>query len=419
LGSFGIMHGFYEWGEVFIPLQTKISGEQYTTIFTILQMLFLTISFSFLFQFGIELLRPFSTRLRWIRLVPLFVFLVWLIGPFIIGFSLIPDLTEWTSLANACSRYMLCLPGSVISAIGLIRQQRRQIKPMRIPHIDKWMRVAAGAFAAYSVFSGMIVPKTSFFPATIINADSFIHVMILPAYVFRSIIGITLLIAITRSLEIFNIETDVMIRNMEEAQVVANEHEHIARDLHDGALQQVYASGLLAKSLLKHVASDQQAEVKRLIDTINQAISQLREFLPQHRSELSSVDLIGAISPKIEEARRYIRIDTHWEGDPIPPLSIDQTRHFSAFLGEALSNAIRHAKSEKIEISINYQNNMLILEIRDFGQGISLSAEQGFGLKNMGERAKLLSGELTLSSEDQKGTTVLLKMPLKEAANEH
>lgn len=419
LGAFGISHAFYEWGEVFIPLQIESEGPQLATVLTIIQIILLAISFSALFQFGIEMLRPFSPRWRWIRLVPFAVFILWLVGPFMIGFSLIPDLYKWDAFATANAHYFICAPGSLFSVIGLIHQQRAQIKPMKLPHIDNVIRVAAGSLAAYGVLSGLIVPKTFFFPATIINHETFASVMFFPPYVYRSIAGVLLLVSIARSLEIFNIETDVMIRNMEEVQVVAYERERIARDLHDGALQQVYAAGLLAQSLKRHISTDRQKEVDRLIDTINQAIDQLREFLPKPQPDIKFVDLIGAISPKIDEAKRYTRIDTTWDITEIPALSVEQTRHVTALLSEAISNAIRHSKSEKIKISISYQNSHLVMEIRDFGKGISPSAEQGFGLKNMRDRAKLLGAEFSIESEDAKGTTVKLDMPLGVGTNEH
>lgn len=419
LGGFGLTHAFYEWGEVFIPLQIQLEGAQYTAALTLIQLVFLALSFCALFQFGIEMLRPFSPRWRWVRLLPFALFIIWLVGPYMIGFSLIPDLQDWESFAIANARYFICAPACIISVIGLIHQQRTQIKPMKLPHIDSMIRVAAGALAAYGVLSGLIVTKTFFFPATIINDDSFTSVMIFPPYVYRSITGVLLLIAIVRSLEIFNIETDSLIRNIEEIQVIANESERIARDLHDGALQQVYAAGLLAQSLKRHVLPDQHQEADRLVETINQAITQLRAFLPQKPPDLKLVDLIGAITPKIEDARRYMHVDTFWDNDKIPSLSIEQTRHVTALLSEAISNAIRHAKTERIEITLNYQNNRLTMEIRDFGKGISAAAEQGFGLKNMRDRARLLGAEFSIASEKSKGTVVTLDMPVEESVNEH
>jgi signal transduction histidine kinase len=418
LGAFGMIHGFFEWGDVFIPLQVQKLGSQYFTVFVLVQLIILAFSYFALFQFGIELLRPFNPRLSWVRFIPLGMFLLWLTGPFIIGFSFINDFTEWSTFSNVMARYLLCVPGSIFSVIGLIHQQRLQIKPLKLPQIDNVVRIGAGTLATYGVLSGLIVPKSFIFPSTVLNYENFTRVMLMPPAVYRSIIGIVLLIAIIRSLDIFDLETNAMIQKMEEAQVVANEKEHMARDLHDGALQQVYAAGLLAESLKKHVPSDQATEVDHLIGTINEAINQLRDFLPQQRLDVKKVDLAEALMPKIEEARRHIRIDTLWQRHKLPSLSIEQTRHVAALMSEAISNVIRHAKSDHIEISLNYQENRLVMEIRDFGEGIPTFAEQGYGLKNMRDRAKLLGATLNIRTEIEKGTTVIMDMPLEESTDE-
>lgn len=149
LGGFGLLTAVYEWGNVFIPLHGQVQGVQNLTVFIILQQLILGLSLSSLFQFGIELLRPFSTQFRWVRLVPTFVIFVWLFGPFIIGFSLIPNLADWVSFTAGTAARFICIPASVIATVGLIHQQRRQIKPMKLPFMDVMTRIAAGGLAAY------------------------------------------------------------------------------------------------------------------------------------------------------------------------------------------------------------------------------------------------------------------------------
>lgn len=418
-GAFGIVHASFEWGYFMSPIFLEIVGQQYYTVMVLIQQVLIAVAFFLLFQFGIELFRPFKPHLRWIRLVPTIIFFCWLIGPYVLGFTFIPKIEDWIPFAEACARYFICVPGSIVAVSGLIHQQRLQIKPLKLPIIDNVIRAAAGTLSTFGVLSGLIVPKSFFFPTTIVNYQTFEKVMLAPPFVYRSITGVLLFVLIIRALEVFDLETNDLIRKMEEVQVVANERERIARDLHDGALQQVYASGLLAQSLKKHVSANQQQEVNQLVVTINQAISQLREFLPHEKHEFTTVDLIGALTPKIDEARHYIHIDTFWSENKLPSLSIDQTRHVAALLSEAISNAIRHAKSETMAVSIDYHDNHLILEVQDFGKGISSSTEQGFGLQNMRDRARLLGAEFSIHSELTKGTVVRLDMPVKEEIDEH
>lgn len=415
LGGFGLLTAVYEWGNVFIPLFGQLQGVQNLTVFLILQQLILALSLGSLFQFGIELLRPFSTRYRWVRLMPTFVLLVWLFGPFIIGFSLIPKFSDWISFTAGTAARFICIPASVVSTVGLIHQQRRQIKPMKLPFMDVMTRIAAGGLAAYGLFGGVFGPKSFLKPGVLLSDVSFIKTVGLDPHLFLAIAGLVLFYSFTRLVEIFDIETEVMVKNMEQEQVIANERERIARDLHDGALQQVYASGLLAQSLKKRAKPENIVEVDRLINTINQAIQQLRDFLPRKRGEVTTVDLVGALQPKIEEAKQYVQVKATWETENLPPLSIDQARHLAAFLNEAMSNVIRHSKSTEMDVKIKYLENLLTIDVRDYGEGISPAAEQGYGLRNMRERAKLLGAELTIDSEHHEGTTVRLELLVKEA----
>jgi signal transduction histidine kinase len=413
LAAFGILHGLYEWGDIFIPIQLGHLGSPFISILDFIHHIDLALSFLALFQFGIELMRPFPPKWKWLRAVPTAVLLIWAIGPFGLGFIFSTDINNWHGFANAMTRYMLCIPGCIISAIGLFRQVRQQIDPMKLPHIGRTLKVAAGAILAYGVFAGVIVPKALIFPASVINVDTFTKIFIAPPPVFRSIAGFVLLIAMISALEVFNIETDHLIRMMEERQVISNEREHIARDLHDGALQQVYAAGLLAQSLKNHLKGEKKEEVNQLILTINQAIERLRSFLPQTQAEIASVDLAAALFPVIEEARRNISIDTLWDSLELPSLSPDQTRHLTAFVSEALSNVIRHAKSDKVEVRLFLLETHLMLQVRDFGKGISPSADPGFGLRSMRDRARLLGATLKFDTEQGKGTTVTLDLPME------
>jgi signal transduction histidine kinase len=414
LAGFGFLHGFNEWGDVFIPIQSQFLGSPIIAFLNSIQHFILAASFALLFQFGIELLRPLAEKWRWLRLLPAALFLVWLAGPFWVGLVLIQDVNQWHILVNVLARYMLCLPGGLVAAYGLLRQTRVQIAPLGLPRIGRTLKIAAGALAAYGILGGLIVPNFTIFPANVINSESFTALFIAPPPLFRSLAGLVLVVAVISALEVFDIETDRMIRQMEESQVIAIERERIARDLHDGALQQVYAAGLLAQSLGRQTRGPLKEGVNRLVLTINQSIDQLRAFLPQLRPEPKSAELIAALEPVIEEARRATTIDTYWETPTPPVLLPEQIGHLVAFTREAISNAIRHAETPSIEVRLVSADGHLRLSVRDFGRGLPASPDAGYGLRNMRDRARLLGAELKFESIRGKGTTVVVDLPMEE-----
>ncbi|MEJ2601296.1 MAG: ATP-binding protein, partial [Anaerolineales bacterium] len=72
---------------------------------------------------------------------------------------------------------------------------------------------------------------------------------------------------------------------------------------------------------------------------------------------------------------------------------------------------VRHAGARQVKISAQQIENTLRLTIQDDGTGLSEDRQNGYGLRNMDERARLLGGQLNLQSEGSKGTRVTLEIP--------
>ena len=67
LAGFGITHAFNEWGYIFVPLQAVDLPSNLAMIVYLAHLLLLAVSFFFLFQFGMELIRPMFPRRWWLR----------------------------------------------------------------------------------------------------------------------------------------------------------------------------------------------------------------------------------------------------------------------------------------------------------------------------------------------------------------
>jgi len=70
LAGFGFLHGFNEWGDLFLPIQQPFLAPPFYDLLRTIQLILLATSFASLFQFGIELMRPLPNHWRWIRFVP-------------------------------------------------------------------------------------------------------------------------------------------------------------------------------------------------------------------------------------------------------------------------------------------------------------------------------------------------------------
>jgi signal transduction histidine kinase len=83
---------------------------------------------------------------------------------------------------------------------------------------------------------------------------------------------------------------------------------------------------------------------------------------------------------------------------------------------EAISNALRHAKSTAISVNLRSDPQNLILKVKDDGIGITTEAEtrEGFGFASMRARVKKLNGTLDIRTAPCRGTSIIVRVPLKQ-----
>jgi signal transduction histidine kinase len=418
LAAFGFVHAFNEWGDLFIPIQSAYASLMTIDFLHRVHLLLLAVSYAFLFEFGVTLLKPLGLA-RWIHGIPTVLLAIWF---FVVYFPLpvwLPDFHTWHNTSDALARYFLGFPGALLSAYALRKHTMQRIAPLNVPHIVKMLRFAGVMLAFYSVFGGLITPPVHFFPGNIFNNVNFEAAFAAPPPVFRSVIGLGLAIAIIRALEVFDVETARMIESIEQQQILSTERNRIARDLHDGAIQKVYTAGLLIESAHKQVKARNEALASRLMKAevvLNDAISDLRHSLGELRSTPLLESFPSALRKLAEDPRYHSLVDVSLDlelpvGETLSPVRAD---HVLAVIHEALSNSVRHARAKEVKISAHKQGNSLLVEVVDDGTGLPKQIEAGYGLRNMRDRARLLGGELEVSSLNGKGTMVRLEIPWKD-----
>ena len=87
---------------------------------------------------------------------------------------------------------------------------------------------------------------------------------------------------------------------------------------------------------------------------------------------------------------------------------------------EAMTNACRHSKSEKVHVKLTQKGDDVTLEVRDWGIGFDQDTvqENRFGLEGIRERCRILGGELSIKSKPGEGTVVRVTFPVLEATDE-
>ena len=191
---------------------------------------------------------------------------------------------------------------------------------------------------------------------------------------------------------------------------VADERRRIARDLHDGLAQEI----AFIASQSRYLADRSGDDHLELIATSAQRALDDSRFVIGALTRVSGQPLGMSIAMQAQEfARRWgvaVRLQIQEDVDVAP----EKEQAILKIVGEALSNAARHAHASHVDICLGDRDGRLRVAVRDDGRGFDAEAERvaahGFGLRSMRERAQLVGGDLWLESQPGRGTRVELAL---------
>nr|MBN1229852.1 GAF domain-containing protein [Anaerolineae bacterium] len=207
---------------------------------------------------------------------------------------------------------------------------------------------------------------------------------------------------------------------------ILEERERIGMDLHDGIIQAIYAVGLTLEHLDFLIDEDSETAHARLSDAIsnlNYIIKDIRNYildlLPQR---FEGTNLSAVLSRLVREFQLNTLASVNLEYHPSVNGQLDATVSMAALhiTQEALANAAKHAAATHVDVTINIEDRMLVVGIKDNGRGFEIAETEeriGHGLSNMQMRARSAGGQLHVSSMPGKGTEVMAYLPIRGAAS--
>ena len=194
-----------------------------------------------------------------------------------------------------------------------------------------------------------------------------------------------------------------------------DERERIAKELHDGIIQSLFAVGMnLQSTALMSGSPETSARVDRAVEELDRVIRDLRNYIFGLRPGiLADRQLNQALEALGEEVSSTSRIPIAVEVDGALSATLSSRSHEIVQLTrEALSNIARHSRSEARSGSPEPPRANAILAIEDDGTGFDARASSsGNGLRNMRERVVAIGGTLRISSSSGKGTSVRFTFP--------
>jgi len=203
------------------------------------------------------------------------------------------------------------------------------------------------------------------------------------------------------------------------AALLAQERERlrIARALHDEAGQTLTAVALEIERAATQASEPERERMLGLAAELHSTLDEIRRITRELRPEaLDDLGLINALIALSSRAARQgdLQIERHFS--ELPEISKELELVIYRVAQEALTNVLRHAQASRCVLELQSSGEEIQLEVRDNGRGMPQRLDgTTIGLEGMRERASLARGSLVISSEPEGGTTVSLRVPVRES----
>jgi signal transduction histidine kinase/ligand-binding sensor domain-containing protein len=198
------------------------------------------------------------------------------------------------------------------------------------------------------------------------------------------------------------------------------ERKRISRDLHDDVGTKLSALKLFLSSLKVNVDKKEYGKAEVLASNsdqlINETIKDVREMLlnlsPGILEEFGFTTAIEGLVAKINQAGTiYFELSVFGFNGI---LKKEYELSLYRITQELINNVLKHSGAKNVSLQIGYRDEKFIIMVEDDGRGFNLDKHKnGYGLKNLDARTKLLNGTMNIDSKLGKGTCVSIEVPYK------
>ncbi len=425
LAAFGFLHSATSWLEL---AQQLFRGDGLADFIAPLPTALLALHSAALAQFGANVVGDLAPQYRWVRSLPLVLFL-WASIPALVLISSDGSLARGLVTAEAMVRYILYLPAALLSALAFYLQGRVPSFD-RLANLRRDYRFAAVTFALYALGGGALVPTSILLSAQAEGGYAPSAIAQVPVQVVRLLLAPVVAWVVVRAMRIFELEhlleveeLNQRLHRLSRAAVTAQEEERrrIALELHDDTAQ-LLSSLLVHLKMLRGMRSMDELGPRctELMNLATEASSSIRGMANRLRpAALDDLGLVTALQWYAEGfAKRHgLRVEMKAAG---LPGRIDPEIELAVYriVQECLRNAARHARATTASIFLEIVDGRLRATVSDDGCGfdpvaVRRSENAGLGILGMSERAALVGGTLEVNSRPGCGTVVRVEVPLK------
>ena len=223
--------------------------------------------------------------------------------------------------------------------------------------------------------------------------------------------------------EIYAIARDITRRKRLEEEILKTldcERERMGRELHDGLCQDLAGIAALSTTLalrLAATAAVESAAAREIAALLRQSFHHTRDLArgvdPLH---LRAIGLVAALRDLCLNTAARFEVGCTFRGvGRLPDLAVEVNAHLYRIAKEAVGNAVTHARSQHITVSLAWQDGVGTLTIEDDGVGMPLPPADnspGIGLHTMAYRARQIGANFTVGPRVPQGTAVNCRFPL-------
>ena len=207
-------------------------------------------------------------------------------------------------------------------------------------------------------------------------------------------------------------------RRARDAELAAQkERERIARDIHDGIAQSIYALSLNLETCADIPEKEHgilRERLRRLVPLAQKTLLETRHYIYNFKPFLSGErDLKSMAENQVQEFQNVsgtlAELSTSGQPGEVP---VAVATGLYWILKEALANVLRHAEASQVKVGLDFDGGSVRLSVEDDGVGMDADAPSpGLGLENMRQRAAELAGTFEISGAPGRGTTVGVTLP--------
>jgi signal transduction histidine kinase len=211
----------------------------------------------------------------------------------------------------------------------------------------------------------------------------------------------------------------------------ALERSRIARELHDGVTQSLLGLEMEIVVLRRRAVNEAPQLVEdlaRVHGIVRDEVVTVRELMEGIRvDDVETGDLINHLNDVVDRFSRHTGIAARFVSDGRPAaLTPYARRQLARIVHEALVNVRKHSGADRVLVRAGVDDGFWKLSIEDDGRGFPFAGRrthaeleaQRLGPRTIGERAKIIGGELTVESRPGFGSLVEVAVPLETAQQE-